>query len=182
MHITVEDKSKVKPTEHTWASQALLVGPCYSPVTRAGVAILYLHHPHLKPQCVVAFSVLPAPWMLTPFSKATASHVSHVQQRTKGQTAVLRAQEGPVRVPTELAAFVARRSLGLVSLPQGIEAALEEELKANFTVRTLRRRARSLIEDLRTRSRSVGRGGIHQSFSLGRQDLSTEDQVIAQPM
>lgn len=86
-----------------------------------------------------------------------------------------------MRVPTELAAFVARRSLGLVSLPQGIEAALEEELKANFTVRTLRRRARSLVEDLRNRSRSVARGGIHQYRSLGQQDLRTEEHVIAQP-
>jgi hypothetical protein len=84
---------------------------------------------------------------------------------------------GVQEIPTEVAAFVTRRSLGLVRLPGDLEVALEDELRANFTVRSLRRKSASLTQDLRVRSRSLGRGGMHDAGLLGRQNLSQDDAV-----
>ncbi|KAK9843454.1 hypothetical protein WJX81_003461 [Elliptochloris bilobata] len=71
-----------------------------------------------------------------------------------------------IEVPAEVAALVSSRTMSMVELPAELEAALADALKTSGGMRLLRRRTAALTEELKKRSRSRSRGGVHSEEVL----------------
>ena len=75
-------------------------------------------------------------------------------------------QDAIREVPVEVAELVSRRTLGMVELPADLEVALADNLNAGGSMRLLRRRTAALTDELKSRSRSKSRGGVHPTDLL----------------
>ena len=68
-------------------------------------------------------------------------------------------------MPAEVAALFAQRTMS-VELPAELEGALADALKASGSTRLLRRRTALLTDELKKRSRTSTRGGVHAAEVL----------------
>lgn len=69
-------------------------------------------------------------------------------------------------VPAEVAALFMQRTMSLVELPVELEGALADALQASGSTRLLRRRTALLTDELKKRSRTASRGGVHAAEVL----------------
>ena len=71
-----------------------------------------------------------------------------------------------LEVPAEVAALFSQRTMSLVELPAELEGALADALRASGSTRLLRRRTALLTDELKKRSRTASRGGVHAAEVL----------------
>lgn len=69
-------------------------------------------------------------------------------------------------MPAEVAALFTQRTMSLVELPVELEGALADALQASGSTRLLRRRTALLTDELKKRSRTASRGGVHAAEVL----------------
>ena len=81
-------------------------------------------------------------------------------------------QGGLREVPAEVAELVSRRTLGLIELPAELEEALADALRTGGGMRLLRRQTAALTQELKARSRTESRGGVHAAAALAAPDAA----------
>ena len=69
----------------------------------------------------------------------------------------------PSQLSAEVAAFISQRTLGIIALPDDLDAAVSAAVTQGQSSRSLRKAGKRLVSDLQLRSRSKSRGGTQES-------------------